>query len=301
MTKNHSDVFERARTFIYSSARLLDRMRFAYLFENGSKEKVLQALRAYQNEDGGFGHALEPDMRCPDSQPVATEVGLHILSEVQSYETEMFDQVLSYLKSITLTEGGLPRSTTRVNAFPHAPWWTTEKDGVPSINPTGSIVGVLMAQNARTDFFDEPWFRSHISFLWKCLDECVLKDYHDAMQWIPFLEHVEKVTGQNSDKVHHSREILDQWLRGANGIERDEHAEGYVHKVLDYAPEPNSYASRLVTDEEVNRHLDWLISTQQEDGGWGITFPTVSVANEQEWRGWLTVERLKLLKAYGVL
>ncbi|MNC74814.1 hypothetical protein D3C75_1262360 [compost metagenome] len=71
--------------------------------------------------------------------------------------------------------------------------------------------------------------------------------------------------------------------------------------MLDYAPEPDSYASRLVTEEEVNRHLDWLISTQQDDGGWGITFPSVSVANEQEWRGWLTIERLKILKAYAVL
>ncbi|MNP14311.1 Prenyltransferase and squalene oxidase repeat protein [compost metagenome] len=262
---------------------------------------MLQALGAYQNEDGGFGHALEPDMRCPESQPVATEVGLLILSEVQSYDTEIFERVLSYLKSITMSNGGLPRSTTQVNAYPHAPWWTTEQDGVPSINPTGSIVGMLMAQNVRTDFFEESWFRSHISFLWKSLEANVLNDYHDAMQWIPFLEHVEKVTGQDTDKVHHYRNILDQWLRGANGIERNEHAEGYVHKVLDYVPEPQSYASRLVTQEEVTRHLEWLISTQQDDGGWGITFPSVSAANEQEWRGWLTLERLKILKAYGVL
>lgn len=301
MTIHSGDVFERARTFIYSSARLLDRMRFAYLFENGSKEKVLQALRAYQNEDGGFGHALEPDMRCPDSQPVATEVGLYILNEVKSCDTEIFDGVLSYLKSITLSGGGLPRSTTRVNDYPHAPWWITEQDDIPSINPTGSIVGMLMAQNARIDFYDEPWFRSHISFLWNCLEENLPNDFHDAMQWIPFLEHVEKVTGQDTERVNHYRAILDHWLSGPKGIERDENAEGYVHKVLDYAPEPESYASRIVSDEEVNRHLDWFISTQQEDGGWGISFPSVSVANEQEWRGWLTVERLKILKAYGVL
>ena len=29
-------------------------------------EPVLDALRAYRNDDGGFGHAIEPDMRAPD-------------------------------------------------------------------------------------------------------------------------------------------------------------------------------------------------------------------------------------------
>ncbi|MNJ56901.1 hypothetical protein D3C77_524650 [compost metagenome] len=173
--------------------------------------------------------------------------------------------MLTYLKKITLEDGGLPRATTQVNAYPHAPWWTTEVDGVPSLNPTGIITGILLRQTQRSDFMEDPWFQSHISFLWRSLENNqVPQDYHDALQWISFLE-------------------------------------GYVHKVLDYAPTPSSYASRFVTDTEVARHLEWLISTQQEDGGWGITFPAVSPAGEQEWRGWLTIERLKVLKAYGVI
>jgi len=54
--------YTRARAFIYRNARSLDIARFQYHFENGSREAVLAALAAYQNGDGGFGHALEA---CP--------------------------------------------------------------------------------------------------------------------------------------------------------------------------------------------------------------------------------------------
>lgn len=61
--------FETARNFIYKNARPLDIARWKYLFENGCREDVLLALAAYQNEDGGFGHALEPDCWNLNSSP----------------------------------------------------------------------------------------------------------------------------------------------------------------------------------------------------------------------------------------
>ena len=53
--------FKKAREFMYRNARPLDLARFQYHFENGSKEAVINALSYYQNEDGGFGHAVEAD------------------------------------------------------------------------------------------------------------------------------------------------------------------------------------------------------------------------------------------------
>src|SRR5439155_11107389 len=61
-----------AENFIWSAARLVDRHRYGMLFADGPAEAVVEALRAYRNPDGGFGHALEPDLRCPGSQPVPT-------------------------------------------------------------------------------------------------------------------------------------------------------------------------------------------------------------------------------------
>ncbi|MDI9482706.1 MAG: hypothetical protein QM315_05940 [Bacillota bacterium] len=56
-----NNVFQKAKEYIYRKARPLDFTRWQYHFENGSKEAVLNTLSYYQNEDGGFGHALEPD------------------------------------------------------------------------------------------------------------------------------------------------------------------------------------------------------------------------------------------------
>jgi hypothetical protein len=64
-----------ASAFIWRSARLIDRYRFAYLFLDGEREAVLAALRPYQNPDGGFGNALEPDLRATLSQPAPAWYG----------------------------------------------------------------------------------------------------------------------------------------------------------------------------------------------------------------------------------
>ena len=52
-----------AETFVWSAARLVDRHRYTMLFADGSAEPVIAALSAYRNADGGFGHALEPDLQ----------------------------------------------------------------------------------------------------------------------------------------------------------------------------------------------------------------------------------------------
>ncbi|MDF2715684.1 MAG: terpenoid cyclase/protein prenyltransferase alpha-alpha toroid [Paenibacillus sp.] len=89
-------IMERARRFIYGNARLLDRKRYEYHFEEGSAESVVEALRAYQNHDGGFGNALEPDIRCPHSQPVPTEMALAIMEEVDRFDERILEGVAAY-------------------------------------------------------------------------------------------------------------------------------------------------------------------------------------------------------------
>jgi len=73
---------EKTREFIYRNARPLDLARWRYLFEDGSREDVLTALAAYQNDDGGFGHALEADCWNPNSSPIQTWAATRIIDEV---------------------------------------------------------------------------------------------------------------------------------------------------------------------------------------------------------------------------
>jgi len=88
-----SDVLERAAEFTWKNARLLDRRRFAYHFEGGPAAAIVTALRAYQNDDGGFGHALEADLRAPTSTPIFVEIALHALAESGAREPELLARV----------------------------------------------------------------------------------------------------------------------------------------------------------------------------------------------------------------
>jgi hypothetical protein len=75
--------YQSIKRWMYRNARPLDIARWQYHFENGNKEAVLSVLSAYQNEDGGFGNAIEPDLWNPNSSPYSTHIAINILEEIK--------------------------------------------------------------------------------------------------------------------------------------------------------------------------------------------------------------------------
>ncbi|WP_246168250.1 hypothetical protein [Paenibacillus antarcticus] len=287
-----SEQMNRARTFVYSNARLLDRKRYEYHFEGGSSEAVVTILRMYQNPDGGFGNALEPDIRTAISQPIPTEMALLIMDEVDAFDPEILEGIVSYLKQITIPiTGGFPRAFCSLNADPHAPWWTTEEDHIGSMNPTGSILGLLYKQSVLTSFYKEQWFEQSVQLVWDNMAKIDTKDYHDLIQCITFLENT-----PDRDRAVPMLRWLDEQLQQHGTIELDPEAGGYVHKVLDFAPRSRSYCRKWVSPEILTQHLTALVNEQREDGGWPIRWPALSPGNEAEWRGSITVDRLLTLR-----
>ena len=65
MVRISQKAFDRAAEFISVNARPLERARFDYHFASGPISDVLTQLEAFQNNDGGFGHGIEPDLRMP--------------------------------------------------------------------------------------------------------------------------------------------------------------------------------------------------------------------------------------------
>src|SRR6476660_9980996 len=96
----------RAADFVWRNARLLDRHLFARRFRGASPEHVIHALRPYQNEDGGFGNALEPDLRGPESEPVPLEHALQTLDEVGDFDAEIVQRGCDWLSTVTPEGGG---------------------------------------------------------------------------------------------------------------------------------------------------------------------------------------------------
>ncbi|MGB8346180.1 MAG: hypothetical protein WCD86_14950 [Ktedonobacteraceae bacterium] len=281
--------FQHAQNFIWRNARLIERFLFSYLFDHGAKEPVLAALRAYQNADGGFGNALEPDKRCPSSQPQDIEFALHILDTIDAMHDPLVTRACDYLVTITTPEGGVPFALPSVNAYPHAPWWTVDDNPPPSLNPTAAIAGLLLKHGIR-----HPWIETASAFCWRQIAETSTDEFHTLIPVITFLEHV-------SDRERAERELqrIVTRISQPGVIELNPDAQGYVQKPLDWAPTPQSYCRRLFTDDVIQAHLAALANRQQSDGGWPITWDALSPAVETEWRGWTTIAALRTLDAYA--
>lgn len=142
------NTIEKAKKFIYRNARPLDFARFQYHFENGSQEAVLRALAAYQNEDGGFGHALEADSFNPNSCPIQIWAATEILREVGLTDrtNPIIQNILCYLESGVDFDRSQKQWLNTVpsnNDYPSAIWWKydSEKGSQFGYNPTASLAG----------------------------------------------------------------------------------------------------------------------------------------------------------------
>ena len=81
MTDRTSSILERAAGFVEGHARLLERRLFDAAFRGAASEDAVRAVLAYRNPDGGFGHALEPDLRVASSQPIHVHFALSALRD----------------------------------------------------------------------------------------------------------------------------------------------------------------------------------------------------------------------------
>lgn len=90
-----------AKEFVLQNARPVDMAVYRYFFENGSNEMVIEELEKYQNEDGGFGHGLEPDYLNPNSSPIATNDAVITLYRVDAlkHHSKIVNGIVRYLKS----------------------------------------------------------------------------------------------------------------------------------------------------------------------------------------------------------
>jgi hypothetical protein len=284
-----SSLFDRAQDFIWRNARLLDRHLFIHLFMGGSLEPVLKALRAYQNDDGGFGNALEPDMRCPTSQPASTEFALQLLDRVDAFTSPMVAPIFGFLTPVTTPEGGIPQALPSVREYPAAPWWNSDDQPVASLNPTASIVGLLTKHH-----IEHQWIDPATAYCWKAIEASEASTYHDLIPVITFLEN-------SADRARADRELqrVKNRIMQTKAVAMDPEATGYVKKPLDWAPTPQSFCRQLFDNDVISTHLSALAGRQAGDGGWPINWEPVSHACEVEWRGWKTIEALTTLQAFG--
>ncbi|MET7437793.1 hypothetical protein ABZS63_08965, partial [Streptomyces sp. NPDC005568] len=136
----------RAEHFVWLTARVLEQRRFAYHFlddGDGNADAVETALAAYRNEDGGYGHALEPDLRGPASQPLHTAHALRVLDSIGRCGGQRVERVCRYLTSVSTPDGALPAIHPSQRGYPAAPFVPVVDDPPSDLLATGPVVGLL--------------------------------------------------------------------------------------------------------------------------------------------------------------
>lgn len=115
--------FEDGVDFIHRNARLLERTIFEYYFNDTPSTRIIDILLTYQNEDGGFGHALEPDLRVPDSHPLFVEFALRTLYDCRLRDSSITYRVCDFLAKHADLSHGIPTIFPSSQKYPRARHW----------------------------------------------------------------------------------------------------------------------------------------------------------------------------------
>ena len=282
-----------ARTFLLTHARIIER-RLAEIYLDGATdvEPVSHALEAYRNADGGFGHGLESDALAPESQPLAVDAAFALFDDLAAHTGASFADAVAttipFLQAVSSPDGGLPIVLPSVAAYPRAEHWG---DGVfpPGLNPTAAIVA-----RARHLGSPHPWLDAAAAFCRRALGTPgSVSDAHTALCVLRFFEtdpdrawaegEYDKLGASLTDLAHF------QPMPGA----------GYGLTPLQFAPSPHSPRRRFFASESIDAHLDALEKAQQDDGGWPITWQPPGPTAQANWRGVVTLDALRVLRAYG--
>ncbi len=299
--------FDKARTFIHRNARPLDLARWRFHFEGGSAEDVLAALAFYQNADGGFGHAIEPDCWMPGSWPIGAWAACCILREVDApREHPIVQGVLRYLdsgKDFDESQRQWLNTVPGANGHPHATWWTHNSKGELLYNPTASLAGFALHYASAST----PLYR---------------KAQAIAQEAIDWLKAQERMDDQHSTACFMQ---LWDWMHKA-GLPLPEGFEAALHQAVgaavctdaeqwrsEYVCHPSSLIhgaeSPFLPDiglDAAQAECAYLLETQGADGAWPVVwrwwtdYPEFEVAANW-WKSPIIIERMLYLRGFGMV
>ena len=300
--------FEKAREFMYRNARPLDLARFQYHFENGSKEMVMRVLSYYQNEDGGFGNAVEADCWNPNSIPLHSNTASDVIREIDFEDADhpVIQGLLNWYAGGKHFNGKSWEMTVESNNdYPHAPWW--QADSISSChtdyNGTAQIagfiaryaqkdsdlfgLGVRVANEAVSALLDEEITDMHTCVCYMRMAE--LFERGKATEYIPF--------DKLKESLHKSINKL---------IDTD------TSNWSSYACKPSSFIGSRESEyykdnkDVAEYECEYILNTQLEDGSWNIPwgwadYPEEWAVSKVWWKGHGIVQNLLYLKGFGKL
>ncbi|MBY9080271.1 hypothetical protein KIH86_02335 [Paenibacillus sp. HN-1] len=293
--------------WMYRNARPLELAHWRFHFEDGSAEDVLKALSAFQNKDGGFGHALEADSWNPESSPLQTSTAALLLLELQAPANHHIVQgILRYLDSGDSFEGGKWKlSIPSNNDYPHAPWWHTSSlsEEREQYNPTAILAGFILKYGDRgsvlhakgtaiakelvSEFLRHPEIERHPLECVNILLECL----------------------ESSDQVETDTVVSTPLLKEAVLARMTQVIERNPARWGEYTCRPSIFIkSRQSPLYEANRELlrkelTYLAETREPGGVWKLNwrwaeFPEAFAISEIWWKARVVIENMLVIRAF---
>ena len=251
-----------AGEFIMEHGRAIDKALFGYYFRKEPASSVVSMLEKHVSLKDGGVCCLEPDMDYDGSTPISCAIFFEILHSMRiNAEFDAVNRVLAYLKQNLHDKTFWTAAVPEVGSRPHAAWWNwdAEKASEFSFNPTCEIIGYFYN-------FGGGDYRAFAKEMLDNLYEKLIQKFvgtmqmHDIINLMQLCRLLPDTLGEKFISVMepHLKEMIvtDKSLWGE-----------YVMSPLSIFKSPLDplYYSY---EKEINLNLDYLITTQNENGLW---------------------------------
>lgn len=273
-----TDAITRAQAWLdaHAADRPVETALGRLLSGSGDAAAVVAALARYQNEDGGFGHGLEPDISAPRSNPFAARLALSVVIGAGiGPDDPMVTRLVDWLER-EQGEDGCWRWAPGTLDHPIAPWFAGWE--FPALNPALDLAGLL----ARLGLGSERLHRRCRELYARLADPVeietgayyVVLPYAESLPWLPDLP----------DRGASLAAL-------ASRIGRDLAAGAYTtpQEAAEHIGPVDGPVARLLPDGSLQRLRAEVVATQQPDGHWAASFG-------DHWDPWQTVGGMELLR-----
>jgi hypothetical protein len=290
-----------ARAFLVSQGRLLDRHRSDLVMDVGDPDRVLRALDAHRNPDGGYGWSIEPDLRSAGSHPAGALHAFEVIEEIAPASSPHAAELCDWLATATRPDGGLPFVLPVDDPTASSPVWT-EADTTASSLQITSAVAALAHRAGRHDpaIAEHPWLAAATGY---CLERIAATERPEEMFVLElrfalwFLDAIaDDVPGAADQMRRLAGAIPPSGSLPVPGGTADEKL-----RPLDFTPLPDRPLRKLFAADAVAADLEQLAGEQRPDGGWTVDFAPASPGAEREWRSYATVRAITILRAHGAV
>lgn len=286
-----------AKRFVATHGRVLDRHRLACLLRDdpADRTRVLAALDAHRNPDGGYGWGLEPDLRDHTSQPAPALHAFEAMADAAPETTPRALALCEWLTAVAVEDGALPFALPVDDPTGCAPFWVDADHRAPSLQ----ITSVVLAQALRVAAHDpavagHPWIAAATSWCLAAIREVEAAPHALVLGFSLGL--LDELGADHPGVADHvevlGRHVPDDGIVPVEGGLADE-----VLRPLDLSPRPGRPSRAVVPAAAVAADLERLAGQQQPDGGWPVEWQTYSPQSELEWRAILTIRAVVTLRA----